>query len=170
MNFVSVATSLVDERFPNARAAVLAGSAADGSANEFSDLDIVVVLEGAPAPFRETTRVGDRLVELFVHTEASLEYWFDQDRQQGLPTLANMLATGVALSGADAVKRRAREHVAAGPAPWTDEQFQYRRYVNVERTRKHCRPARAWIVHPLRLGVCRYCCVRAPGRGSGWFF
>ena len=90
-----------------------------------------MVLHGAPAPFRETTRAGERLIELFVHTEDSLEYWFDQDRQRGLPTLANMLATGVGLSGADVdvIQQRAREHIAAGPAPWTDEQFQYRRYV-----------------------------------------
>jgi ribosomal protein S18 acetylase RimI-like enzyme len=131
MDYVAVATALVRERFPDARAAVLAGSAADGRANKYSDLDIVVVISGPPAPYRETVRSNGRLVELFVHTTDSLEYWYDKDRQLGFPTLANMTSTGVRLVGpdVDAVQQRARAHLEAGPIPWTPEQVDYRRYV-----------------------------------------
>jgi hypothetical protein len=131
MDLVELARRVVADRFPSVRAAFLAGSAGEGRANEFSDLDIVVVLDGPPAPYRETIRVEGWPVELFVHTDESIDYWLDRERQQGGCTLANMLATGQPLTGSDAevVSARARAHIAAGPEPWTSEQLEYRRYL-----------------------------------------
>nr|WP_246462109.1 nucleotidyltransferase domain-containing protein [Nocardia transvalensis] len=70
-----VAEELVRDRFPDARAAWLGGSTATGTATATSDLDITVLLAGPPAPYRESLLYRDRPVELFVQTEASLE-WF----------------------------------------------------------------------------------------------
>lgn len=130
MDPVSLARRVVAERFPGARAAVLAGSFPAGRATETSDLDIVVVLDGPPAPFRETIRADGVPVELFVHTDESVSDWFAQERDEGSCTLAHMLATGLPLTGDEVaeVQARAARHVAAGPPPWTPEQLQYRRY------------------------------------------
>lgn len=131
VDLLELSHRIVVERFPELRAAVLAGSAGEGTANEFSDLDIVVVLDGPPAPYRETDRVDGRLVELFVHTDESIAYWFDLEREQGLCILARMLATGLPLAGADVaeIQYQAREHIAAGPEPWDADKVDYRRYL-----------------------------------------
>ena len=53
---LKVAARLVAERFPDAAAAFLGGSVLTTRRTATSDLDIVVLLEGRPAPFRETLR------------------------------------------------------------------------------------------------------------------
>jgi len=131
MDHQSTARALVAERFPGAVAAVLAGSTVNGVPTVTSDLDIVVVLDGPPAPYRETIRAAGRPVELFVHTEDSLAYWYARDASDGHCTLAHMMATGAALTDDDRVsdlQASARRHVAAGPPVWTDAELAYRRY------------------------------------------
>lgn len=127
----TLARDIVQARFPEARGAVLGGSAAAGTANAFSDLDIVVVLDGPPAPYRETIRVDGWPVELFVHTDDSVGYWFERERRQGLCVLAQMLAAGRGLLGPelDALQQRARTHIAQGPPPWSARDLEYRRYL-----------------------------------------
>ena len=129
MDLVALAHRIVAERFPDARAAVLAGSVSAGRATATSDLDIVV-LSGSGERVRETIRVDGVPVELFVHTDESVAYWFERERQAGGCTLAHMLATGLPLAGdeVDPLQVRAREHLAAGPPAWTREQLDYRRY------------------------------------------
>lgn len=129
MDLVALARQIVAERFPDARAAVLAGSVAAGRATATSDLDIVV-LSGSGERVWEAIRVQGVPVELFVHTDESVAYWFEHERQQGGCTLAHMLATGLPLGGAevDRLQTQAREHLAAGPPAWTREQLDYRRY------------------------------------------
>ncbi|MFN8148773.1 MAG: nucleotidyltransferase domain-containing protein [Candidatus Nanopelagicales bacterium] len=131
MDLVALARRIVDERFPGARAAVLAGSAGEGRATAYSDLDVVVVLDGPPAPYRETIRVEGWPVELFVHTDDSIAHWFGVEREQGLCTLAHMLATGKPLAGPDVatVQQHSRDHVDAGPEPWDAARVDYRRYL-----------------------------------------
>ncbi|MFI2230553.1 nucleotidyltransferase domain-containing protein [Nocardia testacea] len=51
-----IARSLVCERFPGARAAWPGGSTVLGMATPTSDLDISVLLDGPPAPYRESLR------------------------------------------------------------------------------------------------------------------
>jgi len=125
MNALEMALSIVVEQFPEALAAVLAGSSAAGTATATSDLDIVVVLAGLPAPYRETIRVDGVPVELFVHTADSLAYWYYRERAEGRCTLAHMLATGTALTGAGAESTQAAacRWVEAGPERWTSDQL-----------------------------------------------
>lgn len=108
MDPVDVVRSVVEKRFEGPRAVFFAGSVAERRGTEFSDLDVVVVLGGEPAPYRETTRSHGWLVELFVHDDASLDHFFALDREQGVCTLARMMASGPA---------------------WTSEQIDYRRYL-----------------------------------------
>lgn len=130
MNALEMATAIVVERFPEALAAVLAGSSAAGTATATSDLDIVVLLSGPPAPYRETIRVDGLPVELFVHTTESVAHFRELERAEGRCTLAHMLATGIALGGAlvHVTQEEARRWVAEGPQRWSDEQLTHRRY------------------------------------------
>lgn len=50
-----LARRVVAEHFPSARAARLGGSVARGDATAASDLDITILLAGAPAPYRHST-------------------------------------------------------------------------------------------------------------------
>lgn len=66
-----------------------------------------------------------------MHTDDSIAHWYGLDREQGLCTLAHMLATGQPLAGPDvaSVQQRARDHVGAGPEPWDATRTDYRRYL-----------------------------------------
>src|SRR5437879_12140323 len=77
---VSVARRLVESRFPDARAAWLGGSVAAGTATPTSDLDITVLLDGPPAPYRSLEVIEGWPVEWFVQTEQSLLDFCETDR------------------------------------------------------------------------------------------
>lgn len=53
---IDAATRVVDTSFPTCRAAFLLTSVLSSRRTPTSDLDIVVVLDGPPAPYRETIR------------------------------------------------------------------------------------------------------------------
>lgn len=106
---VAVANELVRARFPMARAAWLGGSAATNTMTATSDLDVTVLLPGEPEPFRESAIVDSRPVELFVHTEASIEHFVAQDLQRRRPTLLRLVGTSVVLIDVDGVGRRLQE-------------------------------------------------------------
>ncbi len=75
-----VATRLVRQRFPDARAAWLGGSVAACESTSTSDLDVTVLLDGPPAPFRSSHVVDGWPVEFFVQTEQSLRRFCEFDR------------------------------------------------------------------------------------------
>lgn len=126
------ARALVASRFPDARAAWLAGSVVAGTATATSDLDITVLLDGPPAPFRESLRHEGWPVELFVHTVVTVERWLGKDRERRRPTLARLIGGGVRLVGADdvaePVERSCRDFLLAGPDPFTDAERDDLRY------------------------------------------
>ena len=62
----------IDSMFPSAAAAFLGGSVLTARRTDYSDLDLVVVVDQLSAPYRETLRTEGWLVELFVHTEDTL--------------------------------------------------------------------------------------------------
>jgi hypothetical protein len=131
MDGVTTARALVSEQFPNAQVALLAGSAARGKATSTSDLDIVVVLDGPPAPYRETLRYHGWPVELFVHTPDSLGLWWRRDAEHRRNTLAHMCAYGLILidtGQAEQVRRAAADWLAAGPPALGQAEAEARRY------------------------------------------
>ncbi|MDQ2846160.1 MAG: nucleotidyltransferase domain-containing protein [Actinomycetota bacterium] len=121
---VEQATGLVASTFPEARAAWLGGSVAAGTATASSDLDITVLLTGAPAPFRESLHHKDIPVEFFVHTDESLALYPGKDRARRQPTLATLVSASIVLLDRDGSGRRLSDEcaaeIAAGPASLVD--------------------------------------------------
>ncbi|MEV5964436.1 nucleotidyltransferase domain-containing protein [Kribbella sp. NPDC051952] len=120
---MEIARQLVEELYPNARAAWLGGSVVRGDASPTSDLDITVLLDGPPAPMRRSLEYGGWPVELFVHTEKSLRYFADKDQQRRQPSMMRLVGESVVLLDTDGSGARwqqlGRDEVAAGPKPLT---------------------------------------------------
>ncbi len=115
------ARDLVAARFPEARCAFLGPGILSARRTATSDLDIVVLLGGPPAPFRESLIWRDWPAELFVHDLNSIGTWLASEAAKRKPSLARMCADGVILGDAGgtagAVRDQARAMLAAGPLP-----------------------------------------------------
>ena len=81
---------IVDAWFPEAVGALVAGSVARGEDTPTSDLDLLILLSGPPAPMRRTERVDGQLVEFFVHTEESYVGFVDREARQRRSPLLHM--------------------------------------------------------------------------------
>jgi hypothetical protein len=129
---VATAKGLVAERFPEARAAWLAGSVVSGEATPTSDLDITVLLSGPPAPFRESLVHDGWPVELFVHTRESVSHWIEKDLERRRPTLVRLISSGVVLLDTDgagvALAEECAMILAAGPGPVSEADRDALRY------------------------------------------
>ncbi|MFD4406499.1 nucleotidyltransferase domain-containing protein [Nocardia sp. NPDC058499] len=126
------ARRLVHERFPQARAAWLGGSTVLGTATATSDLDITVLLAGPPAPYRESLQYQRWPVELFVHTEASMEHFLATERRARKPTTLRLIAQTLILLDRDGSGAYLQEKcialLAAGPEPLSIEELRAERY------------------------------------------
>jgi predicted nucleotidyltransferase len=123
---------ILDTRFPDAVGGLVAGSTARGDDTPSSDLDLIVLLSGRPAPMRRTERVQGRLVEFFVHTEESFVAFIDRERRLCRSPLLHMCAHGLIICDHDGrlawLRDLARDRWAAGPARLTDDELEDRRY------------------------------------------
>jgi hypothetical protein len=132
MDPLADARALVAGTFPDAVAAFLGGGVLSARRTATSDLDIVVVLPGPPAPFRESLRWRGWPVELFVHDRASVGRYFASDAARRKPSLARMVADGTVLTGSaevvESITELARAVLAAGPPEPTAAELQLRRY------------------------------------------
>jgi hypothetical protein len=131
MDPVEDARALVSDRFPAALAAFLCPGVVSSLRTSTSDLDIVVVLAGPPAPYRESLRWRGWPAETLVHDRESLEYFFAKDTARRRPTLARMCGDGVTLADAGVaaeVRERAQAVLAAGPPAATSSELEERRY------------------------------------------
>ncbi|MCH0557742.1 nucleotidyltransferase domain-containing protein [Streptomyces sp. MUM 16J] len=132
MDPIHAARAVVDEHHPDARAAFLGGSVVTGRRTSTSDLDIVVLLHGAPAPYRASFRHGDWPVELFVHTEASWYAYVEREVHKRRSPLLWMCADGLLLFDIDGVgvclAAEARRLTVAGPPTVSAEEIDDRRY------------------------------------------
>jgi len=133
VNHVEEAKGLVTERFPEAVAAMLGGSSANGGVTASSDLDIVVIVPGPPAPYRETFMYDGRLVELFVHTVESARTFVDREIAARRSPLLQMCGASVLLVDHDGVGTQvqgdARRLIAAGPPALSTRERDDRRYM-----------------------------------------
>ena len=127
-----VASELVAQRFPDARAAWLGGSVARGTATSTSDLDITVLLAGPPAPMRESLLHAGWPVELFIHTESSLTHYREKDRQRRRPTMMRLVGESTILLDTDGSGERLQAsclaEIAAGPPALCDTELNLLRY------------------------------------------
>lgn len=132
MDPVEAAAELVASQFPDAHAVFIGRGVLTSRRTGTSDLDVVVLLDGPPAPYRESLRWRGWPVELFVHHEASLAAYSHQDRARRRPILPRMVAEGVVLVDragiAAQLQEGARELLAAGPPPMGRAGLDRRRY------------------------------------------
>ncbi len=116
---------------PSARR-VPGGSVVSGRRTATSDLDVVVLLHGAPAPYRASLRYAGWPVEMFVHTEATWHAYVGRELRERRSPLLWMCADGLLLFDTDGVGARlaaqARKLTAAGPHPVSEEEIDDRRY------------------------------------------
>jgi hypothetical protein len=132
VDLVDQARRLTAERFPDALAVVLGGSAAAGRATAASDLDLAVLVPDDGGTYRRTVRHEGRLAELFVHTRTGLDELFAVDVAGRRAVMQNLYANGVLLHdphghGAEAAARAAAE-LAAGPPGFDADAVEARRY------------------------------------------
>ncbi|WP_409491326.1 nucleotidyltransferase domain-containing protein [Amycolatopsis sp. cmx-11-12] len=132
MDLVGTARDLAAARFPGARAAILGGSTNTARRTAFSDLDILVFLDGPPAPFRETTEYEGLPVEWFCHTDESYEVFTGREIADRRSPLLHMCGEGVVLLDQDGFGHRigeeARTRLRAGPPPLSASELEDRRY------------------------------------------
>ncbi len=130
---VDLARRCVQDLFPDALAAVLAGSTAAGRATASSDLDVAVLVRDGRETYRETLRVEGRLVELFVHTREGLADLFAADVASRRAVLQSMYAGGLVLVDTDGAAGRARAFaeadLRAGPPELGPGAVETKRYV-----------------------------------------
>jgi hypothetical protein len=132
MDPVADARALVAERLPAAVAAYLGNGVLSNRRTATSDLDIVVIVDRPPAPFRESLRWREWPVELFVHDHVSLPEFFARDARRRRPTLARIVADGITLTDRDGTAARyqaqARAVLTAGPPVLTVAELERCRY------------------------------------------
>ncbi|GAA1265763.1 MULTISPECIES: nucleotidyltransferase domain-containing protein [Streptomyces] len=130
---VLTARELIRDRFPAARAAFLAGSVLTDRRTPTSDLDIVVLLDGPPAPSRENLVYRGWPVELFVQTQAVWHRFADEETAKRSSPLLAMCSDGMLLLDRDglgtSLQAEARKRWAAGPPPLSDHERDYQRYI-----------------------------------------
>lgn len=131
-DLVDLARRIVRDRFPEAPAAVLAGSSAAGRATPSSDLDLAVLLGDEGRTSRETLRVEGRVVEVFAHTRAGVAELFAADVVARRGTLQTMWATGLVLVDREGegarVRELARAQLSAGAPALDAATVETRRY------------------------------------------
>jgi GrpB-like predicted nucleotidyltransferase (UPF0157 family)/predicted nucleotidyltransferase len=130
---IAVARRLVAERYPQSRAAWLGGSVAAGTHTETSDLDITVLLDGPPAPYRHSETIDGWPVEWFVQTEESLLRFCDDDRtRRRRPTTMRLVGSAVILVDTDGSGRRLQHNLHEmdrhGPPPVSFSELENQRY------------------------------------------
>ena len=131
MDPVSAARAFVAERHPDADATILGGSTAQGRGTPTSDLDIVVLYPDGASNYAETTRHRGWIVEVFVHTPASLAAWYERERAARCAVLGDLCARGILLTDngqGEVWQLEARLYMERGPEPLSDEERRLRRY------------------------------------------
>lgn len=129
---VEAAQAFVDQRFPDARVALVASSVLRGEGTETSDLDIFVVATRPDAPYRASYREQGWPIEVFVHTADSWRDYFAQDRERRRPTLLMMCRESVVLRDhaglAARIKAEASELLDQGPPALSAAEVEDYRY------------------------------------------
>jgi predicted nucleotidyltransferase len=137
--FIAEASKLVSKfvamRYPNAAAALLAGSAARGEATPASDYDLVLLFDKLPdGAWREMVSFEDQDFEIFAHDLETLSYFLREiETTSGKPVLAKMIAEGLPIKSASAAiiataKQMALTTLQSGPPSLDKATLELRRY------------------------------------------
>jgi hypothetical protein len=132
MEPIDAAHTVVQEHHPDARAAFLGGSVITDRRTATSDLDIVVLLHGAPAPYRLSVHEHGWPAELLVHTEESWHAFVNREVLTRRSPLMWICANGTLLFDHDGIGARLSTHAkslaADGPPPVPANDIEDRRY------------------------------------------
>jgi len=131
---VETAKNLLAEKFPNFSVAFVAGSFNRDEQTATSDIDLVIVLPNVENAWRESLIYDGWPVELFIHDEETLKYFFyEVDAKEGIPSLPNMVLEGPAIPSENPLSKRLKELAAqvieAGPAVLTEDEKKNFRYM-----------------------------------------
>lgn len=132
-NPLEVAFKLKKQRYPDAIVAFAAGSIFRGEGSPTSDIDFIVLYDD---PFddvkRDTYEFEGWTVEVFVHTIQAQDYFFEQDRKLGIPSMMNMIHEGIEIPNpcefSQRQKAKAKYLLDLGPESLNDVQIQRARY------------------------------------------
>ncbi|WP_203135800.1 nucleotidyltransferase domain-containing protein [Microbacterium sp. JZ31] len=99
MDHDALARRFVEDRFPAAEAAVLAGSTARGERTATSDVDLLVLgpaqmFDADEDSLAATLAFEGEAFEVFAHTAGAFERWVEKDLARHRPLLLNMLFEG----------------------------------------------------------------------------
>ena len=130
---MEAARGVLLERYPNADAAIVGGSVVRGEGSPTSDLDLLVVIGGLSAPFRESFTSHEWPVQASVNNLQSWRHLFDTNVRRRRPFVVRLCSEGVVLLDKDGlgtkIKRQAEQTLASGPPPMTHEELALARYV-----------------------------------------
>lgn len=128
------AAEIFQQRFFDAKVALLAGSVLRGDGTEFSDLDLVVIYDHVAFAYRDSFFYAGWPVEVFIHDRETLRYFYEEvDGIAGIPALASMVTEGLEIPVVNdfsrSIKREAQVHLDTGPKKWTQTDFVKSRYL-----------------------------------------
>ncbi|MDI3235752.1 nucleotidyltransferase domain-containing protein [Exiguobacterium antarcticum] len=109
---------IIESRYPDCDAALLAGSFVRGQATATSDLDLIVFCESVPASYRESFTFDEFPVEAFIHSSTTIRDFFRQDCERGRPSMQKMVTEGLVLRDhalLAPLKAQAQTELLAGP-------------------------------------------------------
>jgi predicted nucleotidyltransferase len=132
---LQLVSKFVAVRYPNASAALLAGSASRGEATPASDYDVVLLFDKLPeGAWREMVSFEDHDFEVFAHDLETLSYFLREvEIISGKPVLAKMIAEGLPIASPSTAiiataKQMALATLQSGPPPLDKAAFELRRY------------------------------------------
>ena len=169
------AMRLVQERYPDAVAAVIGGSFATGRQTATSDIDLLLLFGHVDAAWRNTIVYEGQTVELFAHDPGTFRYFCEQiDAPRGTVPLAMMVIEGENILAAstqhDQLLALAQASHAAGPPPLDTSNLRQRRYAitnALEDLADSRDPGEAMAVACGLYGMLADLHLRAAGQWSG---
>ena len=132
-HLIKITTEILNSKYPEASVIFLSGSLVRGEGTPYSDLDLVVIFDELPNPYRESFYFGGFPVEAFVHDPETLNYFLlEVDRPSGCPSLAQMVSEGVEVPQpselSQLLKQLAVSVLAMGPPELSGEDVCRMRY------------------------------------------
>jgi hypothetical protein len=125
------ASQFIQYQFPHCNVAILSGSVVTNQDTEHSDLDLVIIDDSQPRPFRASYIEFGWPIEAFILTKETYQYFFEINQFKAIPSLQRMCADGMVLKDdgtADALIQEAKDMLHQGPLPWTLEELNQARY------------------------------------------
>jgi N-acetylglutamate synthase-like GNAT family acetyltransferase len=125
---------LIQERYQGAKTVFWAGSVSKSQGTDTSDLDLVVIYEELANAYREAFIYEEWPVDVFVHDQETLEYFFEQlDKTSLRLSLPNMVAEGIELPKVTELgkklKNKAQSILNSSPTISSDDLYRRRFHI-----------------------------------------